>query len=755
MKLQDFNKLKNLSQEYMSGDEKDDRDKMGELILIFLEILGYHDTLVVSAGAYNMAHEQTFDYALKLSENDDSSDRLYVKHVPIEEDLSQYEPLIRETIVAQTMIEDIERFYIITNGFAYKIYSNFSNSKEMINLKELGTIVIQNLEEKDMRLLNKISLKGMKGEQDNEVLNDFSFEDNSPEVDLEEEEKEIKKEIKTKDMNKKEFKMPELNEQNKSLIKKISLIVLAIIILILLFKFLTATPETEVQNNNKIETTENVTQNQNNKVNLTATNKNTESYISISAILDLTVSAKDELDMKLISNLEEGTIVKIGIFCGDNSNYIYSKVNSQGSLNEIFQIPETWGEQKVTVGAYLKFNEKGYTQPDKVTSKYGENGEYISWNEDYAKDMITYSEINHSNALVETLLKEKNAQRERELMNSIEKDFSLIDSRVDAFGNIKHVPKGYSFDETNISENVNIYPMIYYDKASNTSYFYMIYGYVGTQFIRFETVGFSCDGYNWKYENGTNPKKDKIVGNKKAEWIYFNNVDTPELLADMGLVAASSNTQLYLSGSVNAGFNISEDNKAMIKQFLYIYETYYGNGSYVPNTSWFENSGTKVSLNYVKKPSEMRQRGSAEIDSLNTLQNAISQKRLNNETITTDEENLLETMKKTFRPVSETVNQKIYDSIINSTPIAIYYDDYETNKDYFKIYFYYKNQGEIENGYIPYINIYKDKTVIVPIKTISATTTGYDKVYAQYSITDTFYDELVTYFNNTNYIKFE
>lgn len=752
MNFNDFDKISNLAQEYLQGEEKDDIEKTGSLLLEFIETLGYTDRRVVYAGAYNMSSQQTFEYALKLLEEDDSSDRLYVKLVSVNEDLGQFEPVIKETIVAQTHHENVEKFYIITNGFVYKIYSNTVTSKELVNLKELGTFSISNLKQSDFPLIQKISLQGMTGEIKEPIV-DFSYEDEDQEsTNIDEKEPQNNMDEKNNKFN---FKMPEMNEKNKSLIKKIILIILAGIILFLLFKFLTANPETPIENNNEI-TTENVTTETNNsKINLTATNKDSENYISISAILDLTVSSKDELSMKLISNLEKDAIIKLGIFCGDNSSYIYAKTDSQGGLAEVIQIPETWGEQKVTVGAYLKFDEKGYEQPKSITDKYGKSGEYISWNPDYTENMITFSEINHSNELVETLLKERNAQKERELMNSIEKDFSLIDSRVDAFGNIKHIPKGYSFDETNISENVNIYPMIYYDKASNTSYFYMIFGYVGTQFVRFENVGFSCDGYNWKYENGTNQKKDKIVGNKKAEWIYFNNIDTPELLADMSLVSASTQTQLYLSGSVNAGFNISDENKAMIKQFLYIYETYYGNGTYVPNTSWFETTGTKVSLDYIKKPYEMRQRGSSEINSLITLQNALSQKRLNNETITNDEELLLETMKKTFRPVSETVNQRIYDSIISSTPIAIYYDDYETDKDYYKIYFYYDKQGEIENGYIPYINIYKDKTVIVPIKTISATTTGYDKVYAQYSITDTFYSELTTYFNGTQYVQFE
>mgnify|MGYP003305305683 CR=1 FL=1 len=46
--------------------------------------------------------------------------------------------------------------------------------------------------------------------------------------------------------------------------------------------------------------------------------------------------------------------------------------------------------------------------------------------------------------------------------------------------------------------------------------------------------------------------------------------------------------------SINKTYKITKDQLAQIKQFLYIYETYYGNGTMVPKTSWFASTGTEV-----------------------------------------------------------------------------------------------------------------------------------------------------------------
>ena len=745
MKTSELAKLKDFAEQYVDPVHADDKSKYGELVLQFLSALGYKENAILAGGAYNMSSEQTFQYAVKIYD-DNSSDRIYVRLLDVGEELENRQNIVEETIVAQQGLEGITKYYIFTNGIVYKVYSNTPTGMNLINLKEEGSFSLVSLQESDYPLLEKLTIESLRGET-SRIEKDIEEKEESPDEDIEENEPKPVKE-------KKEIKMPTLDEKTIALLKKILLVVLAIIIVLLIFKFLTAKPG-DVQTN---ETNVNIDINANDKTtkapdnSLVTLNSNLE---NISAVLDLSVSKNDTLTIKFISNLEEGSVVKLGIFCGDNSNYSYQTIDSTGTFNGSFQIPATWGEQKVTVGAYLRFDEKGYSQPKNVTDRYGTNGEKINWNKDYSANMITFSEINHSNQLVEALLKKQAEERELQLKNAFQKDFAYVDTRVDAFGNIKHVPAGFSFDETNITEARNIYPMIYYDKASNTSYFYIICGYAGTQFVRFESVGFTCDGYNWSYDNGTNVKKDTVVGNKKAEWIYFNSVDTPQLLNDMTLLSNSNDTQMYLVGAISPAFKITAEDKALIGQFLAIYETYYGNGAFIPDVSLFKENQGNVTLNYIKEPYEMRERSSAELNSLYVLQNSMSQKKLNNEDISKEDEDLLDMMKKTYRPISKTVKEKIYSSVVNSEPTAIYYDDYETDKKFFKIYFVYTQKGEIEDGYIPYINVYEDKTVLVPIKTITAQTTSADKVYAKYNITESFYNELKTYFANTNYEQFD
>lgn len=745
MRFEDLNGLRAYATSVSENTSESDKEAYGNLLMEVFNFLGYTESSVLSGGAYNMASEQTFQFAIR-TDDDNSSDRVYFKIVEVGVDLSGFEQDIRETIVAHQGVVGLTKYYVITNGIIYKIYQNTPSETELIRIEDVGTVNLTVPAKDDAKIFSIISMQGLKGEPQNFDIDDINLDE--PEEEPEEEPKEEAKQ-------KKEIKLPTIDEKTIDLIKKISLVVLAIIILLLVFKFLTAKPDSEKTSETNINIDVNKNDDTKNKTNTNSSLITIDSNLeNISAVLDLSVSKNDTLSIKFISDLEEGAIVKLGIFCGDNSNYSYQKIDSTGTFNGTFQIPATWGEQKVTVGAYLRFDESGYSQPENVKKRYGSNGEKINWNKDYSANMITYSEINHSNQLVEALLKKQAEERELQLKNAFEKDFAYIDTRVDAFGNIKHVPAGFSFDETNITESRNIYPMIYYDKASNTSYFYIICGYAGTQFVRFESVGFACDGYNWSYDNGTNVKKDTVVGNKKAEWIYFNNVDTPQLLNDMGLVAASKDTQLYLVGAISPSFNITAEDKASIAQFLAIYETYYGNGTFVPDVSLFKESTQNITLNYIKEPIEMRERSSAELNSLILLQNSMSQKKLNNEEISKDDEELLEMMKKTFRPISKTMKGKIYSSVVNSEPTALYYDDYETGKKFFKIYFVYSATGEIEDGYIPYINVYEDRTVIIPIKTITAKTTSADKVFAQYQITDTFYNELKTYFANTNYEQF-
>lgn len=704
-------------------DEKAGKDVFCKL----LEILGYDIESLIYPGGHGSNNEVTFDMACKTDPYIDESVKLYVKFIDREEDLNGYEELVMQTATYEGGVgEDKIKYFIICNYDAFKIYVCNPGVTSLITIDTSWEIVeMTNLEE-SLTYLNELAANP-----------EEEREDENPEEEISE------------PINEKPKK-----ELDKATLTKIGMIIAAIIFIFLIFSFLfkgngdNPNPSSSNTNNTEEQIPGKNTQN---SVNIGSNQTSSEAYLTIKSVLDLNVT-NEKLTVNLISDIEKGAIIKIGIFCGDNSYYDYVTVNDKGQANMSYNIPATWGDEKVTVGAYLKFSEKGYNQPSNITTKYGTTGQYIIWNTDYSKDMLTYSTITHSNALVEALKQQAEADRLQNLLNTIEKDFKSIDTRVDSFGNIKHVPKGYSFDETNISENVNIYPMIFYDAESKTSYFYIICGYVSTQFLRFEKVGFSADGYNWVYENSTNVKKNQIVANKKAEWIYFNSVDTRELLGDMELFSSSNNVTLSLIGSVNKTYTITANQLNNIKNFLYIYETYYGNGTTVPDTSWFSMTGESVSLSYIQKPSKMYQRGHLEINSLKSYSDSLSQKRLNGQTVTAEETALLETMNKTYRTTSDSILTKIIDMLKTTKAEALYYSDYETNKNYMKIYFNYADGNiDIESGKIPYINIYDDCTVIVPIKTITAQTTGYDKVYARFTISQSLYNELSTYYANKQY----
>ena len=75
--------------------------------------------------------------------------------------------------------------------------------------------------------------------------------------------------------------------------------------------------------------------------------------------MDLSV-IKEKLTVNLISNIEKDAIIKIGVFCGDNSYYNYVIVNNQGLATMSYDIPATWGDETITVAAYFKFTERDY-----------------------------------------------------------------------------------------------------------------------------------------------------------------------------------------------------------------------------------------------------------------------------------------------------------------------------------------------------------------------------------------------------------
>lgn len=746
-----LNKIKEISKniEYItdnySGDEN--YDQLKTIFLNLMELLGYDETKMVTPG-FVLGTETIFDICLKTDTYDVGSDYIYICYEEYNSNISNSIDKVKTVVLYNTNIEDTKtKYYLISNGVAIQVYSNKAIGSCITNIKDLGVIDLRNIEN-NIDLLEKFEQKSQ------EILN---YEQEIDE-DLKIEEKEIKKE--TKIINKDFFKSKineiseKINLKNKDLLKKIGLISIPIIFIIIIFNFLFFDGTKNQNIPNKINEESVSNESENNQIDLNkaledSKKSNDVNYLSIKSILDLQVT-NEKIDIKFISDLPENTIVKLGIFCGNDSSYIYFKTLQNGTGNTSFDIPSTWSEEKITVAAYLKFDEDGYIQNKDVIKKYGENGKNIKWDENYSKNMLTYSEVLHSNELVKAFKKDKEKKEAQSLSEKMKNDFINIDTRIDSFGNIKHIPKGYKFDESNISEKTNIYPMIFYDKEQNKSYFYIVCGYVGTQFLRFEKVYFSADGYNWAYDNSTNEKKNTVSGIKKSEWIYFNNNDTNELLGDMQVLSNSKKASISLIGSINKTYSISDSQKQDIKNLLYIYNNYYDNGNKVIDTSYFKEDLQTLNLNYIKKPNKMYERGYKEINSLNEYNNKIEAKKANGENITKEETELLDKLNVTYRVISDSIQDKIMNEIYSQKAVITNNEDLTSN-NYMRIYFDYDNNNlNIEDGYISYIDIFEDLSVILPIK---ESLTNTDNSYVKFYINENIYNELKTYFDSLKYTQ--
>jgi len=393
MNFDALTKLSQICKNYLDTGKGSERKVSENLLINLFEILGYHDELIVSPGAYNMDGEVSFQYALKKNNNENELAKVYIKVIDFGEDITTYEQEIHDTCLYQTHINDDRAYYVVTNCYLYKVYLNIPDGSNVVNLKELGNIQLSELDSEGVNLMKKLCLN------EDENINNYEAEDRDNLSD---------EDSNTSQENNTDKEKTQLNI-NKSLITKIGLIFVAIIFILLIFKFLfegnIKNPEAidnkpNSENHDLLEDEPNLKDS-----NFNSPNSSTVSYLNISAVLDLKVSSDEVLSIKMISNLEERAVVKLGIFSGDNSKYLYSKVNKDGTFETSFKIPETWGDPNVLVGAYLKFNEGENPQPSNVIEKYGKNGENIIWKEDYSKDMITFSEITHSNKLVEALLK--------------------------------------------------------------------------------------------------------------------------------------------------------------------------------------------------------------------------------------------------------------------------------------------------------------------------------------------------------------
>ena len=725
-----------------------DKNKM-ELLFPFIETLGYDITApseVVTSPVYNIDGTKSFDYGL-VEDIDSEKFKVVIKVVPFKDDFSKQIDLIKEAYAINNNV----RYAIITDCYNFAVYENIANDFQSTINKTYEFSLI-NISESDIEFFNVLG----KNNQLN-INNQVFAEDRYPVQEFinEDPNKLDKKEDKSENSSQKYNIKNILSFIKDPKIQKIALrtalMITGAIVILMVVNFILI-PHAETSNLGEDPNINNTQQNNPWDIFGVGQNPNTTGntgiqYIDVKNILDLHVyQPQNELEIRLISDLIEGSIIKYEIYCGSFKKVIYSTIKSNGESLEKFKIPENWENPQITVASYMRFDEEDYPQPKQTKKAYGDNGQYIIQKKGNPQFGLTYQNIQHENAAVAEYVKRQVADKERQLAITRERDFMKLETRVDAFGNIKHLPKGFDMDSANIKENRNIYPQIFYSAEEKVANFYIVAGFNNRRWVMFESVLFYADGHEWGYPVSSNQKKSAVSGSYLSEWIYFNNVDTSTLLNDMILLANSKVSKISFSGVSKKEHILTDEEKQNLKHMLYVFHTYYNDGKIVPNPEWFKETYTEVNLDYIVKPIDMREKDSANYKEMITLSTKLADKRANGEKITTEEINLLESMNSLFKPISKELQNKLYDSIKSTTGLAIFDDDFENGTNsFFKIYFDYDKQGTPENGYIPYINIYSNGKVHIPLKSDMISSSKYEKTLVEFELDRNLYKELSDY----------
>ena len=328
-----------------ASDSDENNSKLMELFYSLVEELGYEDNMIVTPGAFDENGETVFQAALKTDPYIDESIKIYVKFVSKGEDISQYADLVtRVATYALGIDSNKTTYFIVCNLLSFKIYKVEPGQTSLITIDESYEIVdMSNLME--YKYLLDI-LQAKEEDEHNEIIPPPVKEEAPP------------KETKEKTLI------------SKELLIRIGLIISGIILIFLVISFLFKKDDNQNQIDNSTQNPQTSQSNDLARPNQGNQGQNpnqggisTESYLTIKGVLDLSVTAKEVLNITLISDLEKGAIVKIGIWCGDNTEYKYINIDSNGQGNTSFNIPSTWGDEKIAVGAYLKFNEANYVQP--------------------------------------------------------------------------------------------------------------------------------------------------------------------------------------------------------------------------------------------------------------------------------------------------------------------------------------------------------------------------------------------------------
>lgn len=727
-------------------------DRCGKLLFPFIcDALGYSVESgedLVSRVTFGANKDEFLEYSIKNSNSDEpNSYILGIKIVSPGESFAEQRHVVERCLIMNPKV----KYGVITDCVNFEFYENLLDKGESVGIKLVNEMDLTAPTRDDDDFIRLLVKKGFQVDGDS-ISDDDVFDNTNTNEEQEKEGPPIVIGDEKKPQKKQEKKKVDID------IKKYAIPVIGAIVAIVLIWLLwgmfgkgeTVDSETPPGWDGTVDWSTL------NNVDSSRGTNSTLAYINLQAMLSTKRYGDDSVEASLLNtNIDDGAKIKFVFQCGEYSGSAYGTIKN-GECSAKFNIPAEWYEPQVTVIAYMRFDEVGeYVQTDKIKNKYGDDGELVIWEVGAPKYAVTYTVMTHENAAVIKYINDGILNQQNEIKARRDRDFAKTESLVDVKGNIKIVPDGFSIVKENITETRHIYPFIYYDAAKGRSFFYITAGYVGRDWIEFNSVNIFADTYKWGYEISSNEKRRQVGGMALSEWVYYTDESVLNLLNDMTLLAASNETSIRLSGPIKKTFVITQEEKDNIKFFLYLYETYFGNGTITPDVEWFNVKGDVIVLDYLKKATEVRMRNSEQILDMEALQASINQKRANGAMVSSNDTAMIDQMSKTFKPVSDEIYDVLYKTTVSADAYQVYdTDDEHGNNSYMKFYFTYdKDDVTIEDGYIPYMVLYRDGRVQLPI--VSSANSSYTtKTLAEFSISQDLYNNIATEMGRATYMYF-
>lgn len=717
-----------------SGETDLDICKMSVIFPLF-EYLGYDTTSVgdiQTAPYYTVDVSYKIDYGLR--DLDPDRFKTLVKVVPVGEEITVDDSRLRSCVLQAESVQ----YIIVTDCFRFHIYTYDSPQNVFIDVDSFDICDEDSIKPEVLQILENPASDIRTKQQ----YADYGDEDEEEEY-MGYTEGAIKKYVPEEAHE--EPEPPQKTKVKWGFILLAQLLAIGIIVAIVL---LLRNPNSNVLNF------------------FNPNSQNNLDYYDISSTLDLSLDkANHALKLEFYSrDIPQGGKVKFQIVNGEDSAIVYGDTSSSGKISGSYTIPDTWKDPKITVTAYLRFDEIERQQPQNVREKFGEIGEKIVGKENAPdKFALTFSSIDYDSAAVQEYLLWLRQQEEANLRAERLADFNGFEFRYDSLGNIKVLPKGYDMNKVGITGNIHVYPQIFYDANTNFAHMYLVCGQISSvTWSMFRSVSFYADGMAWSYDIGNNEKKQQVTGQYITEWVYFDNYNIATLPSETALLGAAEVSQVIFNGSKPATYTLSSDEKANINAAVALYNKYFADSSNPPSTTWFEESSSvdnpqntsrddnNYSLSYIYTPSVIYERDASEQNRVNTLEENIEAAKSNGGASLTQLQ-AYEIESNKYRVLDDEFRDILMNELNNTYAMLVYEQDYEyLNMDYCKLYFHYENPRSIENGYIPHMYIMENRTVYLPVKTSTGATIR-EKSYASFILSPETYNALMNALDRSPY----